>query len=101
MIFQKLRSGIEIVTLLVIGAMALLETWLVGIKSLKRKPWIIFLLLSVLISLIDVTIDLAKHEADQVLGLQSFLALFKATGTPLTHPSSVAAARLKIRESKN
>ena len=55
--------------------MALLETWLVGIKSLKKKPWIIFLLLSVLISLIDVTIDLAKHEADQVFG-------FKITDVP-------------------
>ena len=55
-------KGIEIVTLLVIGGMALLETWLVGIKSLRRKPWIIFLLISVIISLIDVFIDLSKSQ---------------------------------------
>ena len=32
-----LTESIEIVVLLVIGSMALLETWLVGIKSLRKK----------------------------------------------------------------
>ena len=45
-----LTESIELIILFVIGAMALLETWLVGIKSLKRKPWILFLLFSCLFS---------------------------------------------------
>ena len=45
-----LTESIELIILFIIGAMALLETWLVGIKSLKRKPWILFLLFSCLFS---------------------------------------------------
>ena len=71
-----LTEGIEIVTLLVIGTMALLETWLVGIKSLRRKPWIMFLLISVLISFIDVCIDLSRDEDDSFLRLRRLLRPF-------------------------
>ena len=50
-----LTESIELIILFIIGAMALLETWLVGIKSLKRKPWILFLLFSCLFSRVSIS----------------------------------------------
>ena len=55
---RGVTEAIEITCLLIIGSMALLESWLVGIKTLKRKPWMIFLLTSVFLSIIDVIITL-------------------------------------------
>ena len=39
-----LTEALEIACLIIIGSMALLESWLVGIKTLKKKPWMLFLL---------------------------------------------------------
>ena len=71
-----LTESIEIVLLLTIGLMALLETWLVGIKSLKRKPWIIFLWTAVLLSLVEIILDLARGAEEDTLLLRRLLRPF-------------------------
>ncbi|CBY33072.1 unnamed protein product [Oikopleura dioica] len=55
---RGLTESLEIICLLVIGAFGILETWLVGIKTMKKKPWMIFVLTSVFISIVDIIISL-------------------------------------------
>jgi len=71
-----LTESIELIILFIIGAMALLETWLVGIKSLKRKPWILFLLFSCLFSMIDLIVDLTRDPETNMLRLRRLLRPF-------------------------
>ena len=53
-----MTEALEIICLLVIGAFGILETWLVGIKTMKKKPWMIFVLISVFVSIVDIIISL-------------------------------------------